>query len=271
MEERQVTADGTTYVLDQPFTVVATQNPVEMEGTYPLPEAQRDRFMARISMGYPSPADEIAMLSTRETSSPLDRLGAGRDARRAPRHDRGRAARVHLAARQGVRGRARPRHARRPPAAPRREPARDAAAHPRGEGPRGHARPRLRAARRRRRARGARARAPARADEPCASARTTATAGRSSTPSCAASWGRRRFRSAAHEGTEHVPPALRSRLGLAATHQARRHARGRRGRCSSRCRCGSTCATSCCSPSSASRCPSAAARLRGGCARRASP
>lgn len=74
MEERQVTADGTTYVLQQPFTVVATQNPVEMEGTYPLPEAQRDRFMARISMGYPSPADEIAMLSTRETSSPLDRL-----------------------------------------------------------------------------------------------------------------------------------------------------------------------------------------------------
>jgi MoxR-like ATPase len=74
MEEGQVTADGTTYVLDQPFTVVATQNPVEMEGTYPLPEAQRDRFMARVSMGYPSPADEIAMLSTRETSSPLDRL-----------------------------------------------------------------------------------------------------------------------------------------------------------------------------------------------------
>jgi len=74
MEERQVTADGTTYVLEQPFTVVATQNPVEMEGTYPLPEAQRDRFMARISMGYPSSADELAMLSTRETSSPLDQL-----------------------------------------------------------------------------------------------------------------------------------------------------------------------------------------------------
>jgi MoxR-like ATPase len=75
MEERQVTADGTTYVLEQPFTVVATQNPVEMEGTYPLPEAQRDRFMARISMGYPSAVDELAMLSTRETSSPLDALG----------------------------------------------------------------------------------------------------------------------------------------------------------------------------------------------------
>ena len=73
MEERQVTVDGTTYRLDQPFTVVATQNPVEMEGTYPLPEAQRDRFMARISMGYPTPADELAMLATRETSSPLDR------------------------------------------------------------------------------------------------------------------------------------------------------------------------------------------------------
>ena len=51
MEERQVTVDGTTYQLDRPFMVMATQNPVEMEGTYPLPEAQRDRFMARISIG----------------------------------------------------------------------------------------------------------------------------------------------------------------------------------------------------------------------------
>ncbi|RXZ46143.1 AAA family ATPase [Agromyces binzhouensis] len=74
MEERQVTADGTTYHLEQPFTVVATQNPVEMEGTYPLPEAQRDRFMARISMGYPASADELAMLAQRETASPLDSL-----------------------------------------------------------------------------------------------------------------------------------------------------------------------------------------------------
>jgi MoxR-like ATPase len=74
MEERQVTADGTTYRLEQPFTVIATQNPVEMEGTYPLPEAQRDRFMARISMGYPSSVDELAMLSTRDTASPLDAL-----------------------------------------------------------------------------------------------------------------------------------------------------------------------------------------------------
>jgi MoxR-like ATPase len=53
MEERQVTVDGTTYPLQAPFMVIATQNPVEMEGTYPLPEAQRDRFTARISLGYP--------------------------------------------------------------------------------------------------------------------------------------------------------------------------------------------------------------------------
>jgi MoxR-like ATPase len=74
MEERQVTVDGTTYPLAVPFIVVATQNPIEMEGTYPLPEAQRDRFMARISMGYPDAAAELAMLSARETTSPLDAL-----------------------------------------------------------------------------------------------------------------------------------------------------------------------------------------------------
>jgi len=74
MEERQVTVDGKTYLLAHPFTVVATQNPIEMEGTYALPEAQRDRFMARISMGYPDPASEIEMLRTRATSSPLDKI-----------------------------------------------------------------------------------------------------------------------------------------------------------------------------------------------------
>ncbi|WP_432763026.1 AAA family ATPase [Actinomadura xylanilytica] len=75
MEERQVTVDGTTYALDRPFMVIATQNPVEMEGTYPLPEAQRDRFTARISMGYPDPAAELEMLDAHGRSSPLDRLG----------------------------------------------------------------------------------------------------------------------------------------------------------------------------------------------------
>jgi MoxR-like ATPase len=74
MEERQVTVDGTTYALQEPFMVIATQNPVEMEGTYPLPEAQRDRFTARISLGYPPPAAERDMLDSHGSSSPLDRL-----------------------------------------------------------------------------------------------------------------------------------------------------------------------------------------------------
>lgn len=64
MEELQVSADGVTHALATPFMVVATQNPIEMEGTYPLPEAQRDRFMARIEMGYPARAAEIEMLNT---------------------------------------------------------------------------------------------------------------------------------------------------------------------------------------------------------------
>ena len=74
MEERQVTVDGTTYTLQEPFMVIATQNPVEMEGTYPLPEAQRDRFTARISLGYPLPAAEREMLDNHGSSSPLDQL-----------------------------------------------------------------------------------------------------------------------------------------------------------------------------------------------------
>jgi MoxR-like ATPase len=74
MEEHQVTVDGTTYALQEPFMVIATQNPVEMEGTYPLPEAQRDRFTARISLGYPPPAAEREMLDTHGSASPLDQL-----------------------------------------------------------------------------------------------------------------------------------------------------------------------------------------------------
>ncbi len=74
MEERQVTVDGRTYLLEQPFMVIATQNPVEMEGTYPLPEAQRDRFMTRISIGYPDREAELAMLDSHGSSSPLDDL-----------------------------------------------------------------------------------------------------------------------------------------------------------------------------------------------------
>ncbi|MEU2628680.1 MULTISPECIES: AAA family ATPase [Kitasatospora] len=74
MEERQVTIDGTSYELPSPFMVVATQNPVEMEGTYPLPEAQRDRFMARVSIGYPSPEAEFAMLDVHAGANPLEDL-----------------------------------------------------------------------------------------------------------------------------------------------------------------------------------------------------
>ncbi|MES4905169.1 MULTISPECIES: MoxR family ATPase [unclassified Streptomyces] len=74
MEERQVTIDGQTYELPTPFMVVATQNPIEMEGTYPLPEAQRDRFMARVSIGYPSPQAELQMLDIHGGVSPLDDL-----------------------------------------------------------------------------------------------------------------------------------------------------------------------------------------------------
>ncbi len=76
MEEHQVTVDGTTYPLAEPFMVLATQNPVEMEGTYPLPEAQRDRFTSRISLGYPAADAEIAMLDDRSRTDPLDRLDA---------------------------------------------------------------------------------------------------------------------------------------------------------------------------------------------------
>ena len=80
MEERQVTVDGTTYPLQAPFIVMATQNPIEMEGTYPLPEAQRDRFMARISMGYPAPHAELDLLESHGAESPLEKLSAVTDA-----------------------------------------------------------------------------------------------------------------------------------------------------------------------------------------------
>jgi MoxR-like ATPase len=80
MEEKQVTVDGTTYLLEAPFLVIATQNPIEMEGTYALPEAQRDRFMARVSMGYPVKAAEIAMLASHTSASPLHAMTPVADA-----------------------------------------------------------------------------------------------------------------------------------------------------------------------------------------------
>jgi MoxR-like ATPase len=65
MQERQVTIEGTTYPMPQPFVVLATQNPIELEGTYPLPEAQLDRFIMRLRVGYPSPEDEQQILARR--------------------------------------------------------------------------------------------------------------------------------------------------------------------------------------------------------------
>ena len=72
MEERQVTVDGITYPLPRPFIVLATQNPIDYEGTFPLPEAQLDRFLIRVSLGYPARADEIEVLSRQQQTHPLE-------------------------------------------------------------------------------------------------------------------------------------------------------------------------------------------------------
>src|SRR5512137_732130 len=75
MEERQVTVDGVTYPMERPFLVLATQNPIEYEGTFPLPEAQIDRFMMRVSLGYPSAADEMRVLESQREHHPLQDIG----------------------------------------------------------------------------------------------------------------------------------------------------------------------------------------------------
>src|SRR5690349_14671172 len=77
MQERSVTVDVHTHELARPFVVLATQNPVEFEGTYPLPEAQVDRFMARLSLGYPSAAGEVAMLRSHEAGDRVDLVEPG--------------------------------------------------------------------------------------------------------------------------------------------------------------------------------------------------
>ncbi|GAA1181962.1 MoxR family ATPase [Pseudonocardia alaniniphila] len=81
MAEHQVTVDGATYALASPFMVVATQNPIEMDGTYPLPEAQRDRFTTRVSVGYPDLGAELAMVDEHAANDPLDILRPVVDAR----------------------------------------------------------------------------------------------------------------------------------------------------------------------------------------------
>lgn len=74
MEERQVSVDGNTYPLSEPFLVIATQNPIEIQGTFPLPEAQLDRFFMRLSMGYPDAQNEKAMLSREQTARPTESI-----------------------------------------------------------------------------------------------------------------------------------------------------------------------------------------------------
>jgi MoxR-like ATPase len=75
MAEYQVTVDGTTYILNRPFLVLATQNPIEYEGTFPLPEAQLDRFLLKLSLGYPSPEDEGQILLNLQREHPITTLG----------------------------------------------------------------------------------------------------------------------------------------------------------------------------------------------------
>ncbi|MFZ4825866.1 MAG: AAA family ATPase [Phototrophicaceae bacterium] len=74
MEERQVTVDGVTHPLPEPFLILATQNPIEYEGTYPLPEAQLDRFMMRIHLGYPTPDEELMILSMQQHQHPIESI-----------------------------------------------------------------------------------------------------------------------------------------------------------------------------------------------------
>lgn len=74
MEERQITVDGVTYPMHDPFLILATQNPIEYEGTFPLPEAQLDRFMLRVQLGYPNPAEELVVLSAQQYDHPINTM-----------------------------------------------------------------------------------------------------------------------------------------------------------------------------------------------------
>ncbi len=80
MEEHQITVDGTTHKLPAPFMVLATQNPIEYEGTFPLPEAQLDRFLIRVHLGYPSATDEVLVMDRQQLRHPVDEIGQVTDA-----------------------------------------------------------------------------------------------------------------------------------------------------------------------------------------------
>ena len=160
MQERQVTVEATSHELARPFLVFATQNPVEYEGTYPLPEAQVDRFMVRLSLGYPTAAEEAGMLMGHESRDRVMDLEPVAD--RAEIVDAVETAhRVHASRRPAqLHRRADPPHPRRRPHRARRLPARGPDAAARRQGPRPRPRPRPRAARRRPGARRRRALAP---------------------------------------------------------------------------------------------------------------
>ena len=153
MEERQATIDGTTYPMPDPFLVIATQNPIEYEGTFALPEAQLDRFMLRIRLGYPQPIEEIVILDEQKRTHPLDELEEvcsveelrEMQARRPRDLRRLDGRRLHRPARQ--------RHPEPPRRLPRRLAARLDRAVPRRPGAGRPARPRLRHPRRRQGAR----------------------------------------------------------------------------------------------------------------------
>ena len=146
MQERSVTVDVHTHELARPFLVLATQNPVEFEGTYPLPEAQVDRFMARLSLGYPSPPAEVAMLRSHEAGDRVERVEPVATAAEVLAvQDAARRVYASDALRTYVVSLLRP-HARGPARRARREPARrpDAAARREGAGAAARPRPRAR-------------------------------------------------------------------------------------------------------------------------------
>ena len=161
MQENQVTIDGVSYSLGRPFMVMATQNPIEYEGTYPLPEAQLDRFTMRLDIGYPPPDQEARMLSEQTSDPPLDQLEPVTNATGDHGGDRRGDAHLRRAEPQPLRRRPRRADAERPAALPRCEPARRDLAPARVEGAGARRRARLRAAGRRTGGRDGRPRAPA--------------------------------------------------------------------------------------------------------------
>ena len=162
MEERQATIDGTTYPMPDPFLVIATQNPIEYEGTFALPEAQLDRFMLRLRLGYPQPLEEIVILDEQKRTHPLEELEEVLHASRSCARCRRRSARSTSTRRvSDYIVRLVNAHAEPPRRLPRRLAARLDRALPRGPGAGRAARPRLRHPRRHQGARRARARPPA--------------------------------------------------------------------------------------------------------------